>query len=65
MFNGVIPFFGEAMGIVVNYSPERAVQYDLEGKSVQILKGAHRTGEAYIQIGRRRLSAGEADSLVF
>jgi hypothetical protein len=63
-FNGVIPFFGEAMGIVVNYSPERAVQYDLEGKSVQILKGAQRCGQGYLQIGRRRLSPEQA-SLLF
>ena len=59
-FGGSIPFFGKAVGLVVNYSPERAVRYDLDGEAVQILKGAYRIGEAYLQIGRRRLSPEQA-----
>lgn len=58
-FNGLIPFFGAAIGVIVNFAPERAVRYDIDGNAVEILKGAYRTDEAYVQIGRRRLSADE------
>jgi hypothetical protein len=56
-FNGVIPFFGRAIGLVVNFAPERAVRCDLEGVAVEILKGAYRTGKGYVQIGRRRVQS--------
>lgn len=59
-FKGIIPFFGAAIGVIVNYSPERAVRYDIDGKAVEVLKGAHRTGDAYLQIGRRKLSPEQA-----
>jgi len=64
-FKGVIPFFGRAIGVVVNFAPERAVRYDLEGNAVEILQRACRTGEAYVRIGGRWLSAGEADAVFF
>jgi hypothetical protein len=62
-FKGIIPFFGKAIGVVVNYAPERSVRYDLEGNAVELLKGAYRTGEAYLQIGARRASQEQAARL--
>jgi hypothetical protein len=60
---GMIPFFGKVLGLIVNYSPERAVRYDLEGNAVEVLKGAYREGESYLQIGRRKLSPEQASQL--
>jgi hypothetical protein len=50
----VVPFFGKAVGGVVNFAPERSVRYDLEGQAVEILKGAYQQGEGYLQVGRER-----------
>jgi hypothetical protein len=33
----VVPFFGPTTGFVVNYSPDRAVRFDLDGNPVEVL----------------------------
>lgn len=45
---GRIPAFGRPIGLVVNYSPDRAVRFDLEGNALEILQRAYRIGEAYL-----------------
>jgi hypothetical protein len=43
-----VAFFGATRGIVVNYSPDNAVEYDLEGNMLATLSKASET-----RIGRR------------
>ena len=48
-WNGSIPAFGKATGIVVNYTPDKAVRYDLEGNFRERLTSAVRLGSARIR----------------
>jgi hypothetical protein len=41
-----VPFFGYALGFIVNYSPDQAVRYDLNGNVVENLSKAFRLGRA-------------------
>ena len=41
-----VPFFGYALGFIVNYSPDQAVRYDLKGNAVENLSKAFRLGRA-------------------
>ncbi len=43
-----LPAFGRPIGLVVNYSPDRAVRFDLDGNALEILQRAYRIGEAYL-----------------
>ena len=47
-----LPGFGRPVGFVVNYSPEHAVKYDLQGNALEILPKAHLTGRASMSVGR-------------
>ena len=60
---GEIPTFGKPVGVIVNYSPDHAVRFDLEGKAVAVLDRAYRLGEATFSIGKRRVSREELDAL--
>lgn len=44
-------FFGRVLGYYVNYTPDRAVRYDLEGNPVEVLRRAYRLGEATVRLG--------------
>jgi len=48
-----IPFFGEVLGIILNYSPGQAVRCDLEGRPLEILPKAYRPGELRLSLGGR------------
>ena len=39
---GSLPAFGRIMGLVVNYAPNRAMRFDLEGKALEMLPDAYR-----------------------
>jgi hypothetical protein len=41
-----VPFFGYALGFIINYSPDQAVRYDLKGNAVENLSKAFRPGRA-------------------
>jgi hypothetical protein len=43
---GRIPAFGKPTGVVVNYSPDHAVEFDLKGNPLRVLELAHRPGTA-------------------
>ncbi len=68
-----ITFFGRTTGFIVNYSPDHAVRFDVEGNPVEVLSRAYGPAEIELQIGRRRISAdsfgkimdiaGEAESI--
>ena len=45
-----LPGFGRPVGFVVNYSPDHAIRYDLEGNALEILPAAYRTGRAAMSL---------------
>jgi hypothetical protein len=45
-----VPFFGYALGFIVNYSPGQAVRYDMKGNAVENLSKAVRPGEAWFSL---------------
>jgi hypothetical protein len=49
-----VPLIRRARGIVVNHSPDRALQHDLHGRAVALLAGAHRPEHAAAFTTRRR-----------
>ena len=48
-----VPFFGGAKGFYLNYRPDRAVRFTLDGEIVEVLPKAYRPGEIEIDIGGR------------
>jgi hypothetical protein len=52
-----VSFFGEALGIIVNYAPDRAVRCDLEGQPVEVLPKAYRIGEVRLSVGGKAVPA--------
>ena len=51
-----VPFFGEAKGFFLNYEPDRATRYSLDGEIVEVLPKAYRPGEIELDIGGRNRS---------
>jgi hypothetical protein len=51
-----VPFFGKATGFTLNYSPDRAVRFTLNGEALETLPKAYRPGEVEISIGGGRRS---------
>ena len=58
-----IPTFGKPVGVIVNYSPDRAVRFDLEGQPIEMMDRAYRMGKASFSIGKRPVSRGELDAI--
>jgi len=50
-----VRFFGATTGFIVNYSPDRAVRFDLDGNPVEVLPRVYSPGDVELQIGRRRI----------
>ena len=42
--------FGRPIGVTVNYAPDRAIRYDLEGNPIETLTEAIRCGKAFITV---------------
>jgi hypothetical protein len=45
-----LPCFGRPTGFVVNYAPDRAVRFDLDGQAIAILPQAFRVGEVHMSL---------------
>jgi hypothetical protein len=52
----VVRFFGPTTGFIVNYSPDCALRFDLNGNPVELLPSAYSPGDVELRIGRRRIS---------
>jgi hypothetical protein len=53
-----VPAFGKPIGFVINYSPDKAVRFDLKGQPVAILDKAVRPGTAVLtRLGGRPIPA--------
>jgi hypothetical protein len=53
----VVHFFGPTTGFIVNYTPDYAVRFDLEGIPIERFPAAHSPGRIELQIGRCKISA--------
>jgi len=53
-----LPAFGCPTGVIVNYTPDRAVRFDLNGDPVEVLPHTSRLADPCIGTGRRLLGAG-------
>jgi hypothetical protein len=51
-----VPFFGEPLGLIINYSPDRALRCNLEGNPVEWLSAAYRVGQIDLTLGGRKRS---------
>jgi hypothetical protein len=51
--------------VIVNYTPDRAIRFDLSGRPVEVLDRAHRIGEAqlFLKGMSRPLTRGELDTV--
>ncbi len=58
-----LPAFGKPTSVIVNYSPDQAVQYDLQGQPMAVLDRAHRLGQARLMIGKREFSQAALDAI--
>jgi hypothetical protein len=45
-------------GFVVNYTPDHAMRFDLEGKPIETLARAYQPGEVVLCLGGRAIPAG-------
>jgi hypothetical protein len=53
----VVTFFGPTTGFVVNYTPDCAVRFDLDGNPVEVIPRAYSPGEVALQIGSSKISS--------
>jgi hypothetical protein len=54
-----LPAFGRMNGFIVNFSPDSAVRFDLDGNAIEIFDQAYRIGEIQLSIGGRAVSHAE------
>jgi hypothetical protein len=59
-----LPAFGRPVGVIVNYTPDRAVRFDLSGQPIEFLDRAHQIGDAqfFLKGMGRPLSRDELDA---
>ena len=59
-----LPCFGRPVGVIVNYTPDHAVRFDLSGQPIEAFDRAHRIGEAQLFLNGmgRPLSRDELDA---
>lgn len=59
-----LPAFGRPTGVVVNYTPDRAVVFNLEGKALEILPRAYRLDDIQLMVGGRHVSPEILDKII-
>jgi hypothetical protein len=52
-WGGVIPAFGRPTGIIINYTPDYAIRFGLNGMPREFLRQAYRVGQAELLIKGR------------
>jgi hypothetical protein len=57
-WRGTIPAFGRPIGIIVNYAPDHAIRFDLDGMPREFFNKAYRVGQAHLLIKGRPIPAG-------
>ena len=61
---GQLPCFGRPTGIVINYTPDWAVRFDLNGEAIESFDAAYRLGEATLSIRGRNFSSAQLRSVL-
>jgi hypothetical protein len=56
-----VPFFGPTTGFIVNYTPDHAVRFDLEGIPIETFTHAYRPGEVTLHLSGRELPLSVLD----
>jgi hypothetical protein len=59
-----IAYFGRAVGIVVNYSPDCAVRFDLQGEPLEILPRAYEPGTLTVSIRGKPVPPGALPAIL-
>jgi len=59
-----LPCFGKPTGIIINYTPDWAVRFDLNGEAIESFDAAYRLGEATLSIRGRNFSPSELRSVL-
>ena len=52
---GGVPFFGRAVGLIINYAPDKALRCNLDGNPLEVLPKAYRVGEVQLSLGGKRI----------
>lgn len=52
-----VPFFGEPLGLIINYSPDCALHCDLEGNPIEWLMAAYQVGQVKLTLRSRMESS--------
>jgi hypothetical protein len=52
-----VPYHGRTTGFIVNYTPDSAVRFDLDGSPVEHFKKAYIPGQVEVFIGKQKLPA--------
>jgi len=52
---GGVPFFGRAVGLVINYATNKALRCNLDGNPLEVLPKAYRVGEVQLSLGGKRI----------
>ena len=60
-----ISFYGAAVGVIINYSPDEAVHFDLTGNALEVLPAAYRLDELTVSIGGRPVPRDVLDTIFF
>jgi transcriptional regulator with XRE-family HTH domain len=56
-WNGVVPAFGRPTGIVINYTSDRAIRFDLDGIPHEFFSQAYRIGQGHLLMKGRPIPA--------
>jgi hypothetical protein len=59
-----VPAFRKTAGFVINYSPDKAVRFDPNGKPIAILDKAVRPGTAVLRLGGRPIPAAALGMII-
>jgi hypothetical protein len=57
-WKGTLPAFGRPTGLVLNFSPDKAVRFDLEGNPKEIFSKAYPAGQAHLLMKGRPIPPG-------
>ena len=60
-WKGVLPAFGRPVGLIVNFTPDNAARFDLDGNEVEVFDAAYRLGRAQFCVGGRAISFVSTD----
>ena len=54
----IVPFFGPTRGFIVNYTPDHAVRFDLDGNPVECFERAYVPGDVELFLRGRKIPTG-------